>query len=395
MAPPRQPKPWYHPYQVWFKQNCGSLILVVFTALGAVKFSNELHSEFQMLSNTLKDTKDIVFPLKSVIEVSTISRTTTNESVYISRPFLENVVASFSNNSPDMQYLVLYGPRGFGKSSVVEHTLNKRLGVINIRCVEGPTPESFLPNIFQVIAGQKSSTESRVSRDDLVTTLLEARSMLPRRVIIFDISSSIVPVAMRTSAVKVVSDIAKDISNYVPCIVILSEANAVVEFQDRSRIQYQLVEEMTENEAIAVLKTLWNEKMLTQPHLPNMTSQMMMYIFEHLGRSPQDLKSLVKQVAAMFNIGPSCPSLEDVVRQNIEVQIQMAAQDLHRYPRAYHPLLYALKKNPEGVIFSSIDYVEWARDAKQSNNNAILYDMMNASFKFQKTLYKSAIKRFD
>lgn len=96
------------------------------------------------LASMLMGAKDILFPVQSLIEYSTISRTITKETLDVRRPFLENLVTSVADQAPCMQYLVHYGPSGFDKSSVVEHALRNRAGVINIRCVAGPTPDSVL-----------------------------------------------------------------------------------------------------------------------------------------------------------------------------------------------------------------------------------------------------------
>jgi hypothetical protein len=50
-------------------------------------------------------------------------------------------------------------------------------------------------------------------------------------VIVLDVSSS---------EVKAVSGLAKDVSAYVPCTVILSDSNSVVELQDRGGVAGQV-----------------------------------------------------------------------------------------------------------------------------------------------------------
>lgn len=242
------------------------------------------------------------------------------------------------------------------------------------------------PYIFQLV-GQNS--DARISKNDLITTLYHARNMVPRRVVVLDIPSFVVS----ASAIEAISNLAKEISNFVPSIVVLA---SVGEFPDRSRIEYQLVEEMTESKADEVLFKLWNEEMAAQPLLPHMTTSTVRFITVKQGRSPQDLNSLVKQVTRQY-IGSltSIPSLQEVVRQQVEVNINMALQDLYRYPRAYNPLLRAWKRSPSGAAFPIIDHVAWARDAEQAYNHAILYDMENATFKLQKALYKTAIQQYE
>lgn len=70
-------------------------------------------------------------------------------------------------------------------------------------------------------------------------------------------------------------------------------------------------------------------------------------------------------------------------------------QDLYRYPKTYHPILSALKNNQGGVNLPSINYVEWARDAEWANNHAVIYDIMDATYKLQKTLYKTAMQQLE
>jgi hypothetical protein len=88
--------------------------------------------------------------------------------------------------------------------------------MVRVRCVESPTLDTVLTNTFQVTAGQHSA---KVRKAKLITALADARHMLPRRVVVVDVPSSI---SMCANAVHVVHNLAKDISTYVPYIVILS-----------------------------------------------------------------------------------------------------------------------------------------------------------------------------
>jgi predicted AAA+ superfamily ATPase len=192
--PPKQNMPWYQYHnhcQAWRFQNFGSLIVLALAALWAITMFNQFISKIQNTAHTLKtaNSNEFVLHLQSAIETSTITRIATDESQYVRRNYLENTITSFVDNSPGMQYLILYGPRGIGKSSVVEHALRNRAGVIRL------TLDTVLTNTFQVTAGQHSA---KVRKAKLITALAAARHTLPRRVVVVDVPSSI---SMRANAV--------------------------------------------------------------------------------------------------------------------------------------------------------------------------------------------------
>jgi hypothetical protein len=121
--------------------------------------------------------------------------------------------------------------------------------------------------------------------------------------------------------------LSKLLGPYCKCIIVLSEANDVLEFgQDRDREEYVYVDAMSELEAAKMLGKLKQ----------TFTALEQKFIFDNIGTSPVMLLDLVRKV-------PDRMALEDFVKN----KIACARRDLVAFP--HQQILLALKKNADGV----------------------------------------------
>jgi hypothetical protein len=163
--PPKQWKRWCQLAQSFFKSSLVGAVVVTLAVFAGVNCClNNITSEVQTFSRAVKNEKDVAFSLKTVIKTSIITRSITEESFYVPRQDLETKITWFANAAPQLQYMVLYGPRGSGKSSVVEHAPSNRTGVISIRCLEGSSPFSRLLSASPQRVSRKSRGHSSSTR---------------------------------------------------------------------------------------------------------------------------------------------------------------------------------------------------------------------------------------
>lgn len=117
------------------------------------------------------------------------------------------------------------------------------------------------------------------------------------------------------------------LSNYCRCIIILSEANAILEFGRDSDIEnYLYIDEMPREQG----------KQLLQERGAKFTQNELNFIFDNIGTRPMWLEKLADEV-------PGDKSLE----QFVSYVLERAKEDLRDFP--HKTMLQALVKQPDGV----------------------------------------------
>jgi ATP/maltotriose-dependent transcriptional regulator MalT len=106
------------------------------------------------------------------------------KSKYVDRPVLEAEILRFSMsrlNDKIGVYIVLVGPKGAGKSTILAKVLEEKKGVINILVSQADTPEMFLRRLL-LSCGKIVEEEALVGLEVLIPILrsvAEKRNDLP------------------------------------------------------------------------------------------------------------------------------------------------------------------------------------------------------------------------
>ena len=182
---------------------------------------------------------------------------------------------------------------------------------------------------------------------------------------------------------------AKALAPYVHCFVVLSEANAVLEFgKDRDREEYMLVGDFTEEQAVDFLKKLGSELDLSLDDRHRANGKQLRQVFDKVGSRP----------AALLAMHRSFKTPEEYV----EGQLADARRDLVAFP--HQLILKALKEHPEEVepkFFNKhkdkgVDLSDpRAVAVAMKRSNAILYDMKERRYKLMSKAHATALRGYE
>ena len=175
---------------------------------------------------------------------------------YVSRPALESRILKVYNSSRESDsYTVIVGSKGTGKSSLVAHVLNGKVGVLHFEVSEADTEKSILRRVLR-----RSGEEVEDNVSDLTLSVLypvfkqAAKEGGGRRItIVFEIERS----GLSEGVLYMVKSVAKKLAIVANVIVILSEANAGLIFGDDLRQKFIWVDGMTNEEATTYAKKLF------------------------------------------------------------------------------------------------------------------------------------------
>ena len=303
---------------------------------------------YPQLKEVKRDVGDLF--LESIPPALEKARVTSSasEAKYVSRPDVEAKISNFLD-SDCTKYCVVYGAKGVGKSEVVDHTAIGRRSVVKVPVTTIGTREELVALIMSKLTGKKISLDI----DKLIEILKKCKTDGFIPTIIFDVERASSSSHERTAVLQDVRSLAKALIGYCRSIIVLSEANAVLELgKDKSREKFIFVDEMAESEARQFLKVRG----------ANFSDKEMRYIFDSIGTSPVVLIDLMSEI-------PKIP-LHDFV----EKVLGDADQDLVDF--SLKPILSALKEHPEGISVETPDKIKSDRLLNDSSSrpmrNALL-----------------------
>ena len=151
---------------------------------------------------------------------------------YISRKSIETAILEFiSRTEADGKYCIIYGSNGVGKTTVVEAVIHGRPGILKIKVTTADNKQQFLHKVVKVTGQYKENPKI----DDFKESLRKAVSdsgVLPT--VIFEVERG--GNDEQILGIQAARSLSKEFASVCNCIIIISEANAVVEFgMDHSR----------------------------------------------------------------------------------------------------------------------------------------------------------------
>ena len=295
---------------------------------------------------------------------------------YVHRTELEQQINSIlKREKADDTYFILYGSKGCGKSIVVEKCIVGKKGVVKVLISSVFDKSAILQKMSVKIRGKNASA---VTEEELVAALHDAKVDGRLATVVFEIERG--DAAEQTACIKNVRSLSKMFAQVCNCIIILSEANAILVFgQDSGREKYILVPDLSIDEALEYMQARKGADVDTKE---------MMRLFDSVGTNTTTLLNFVSEGAS--------------VDEFTAAKLGKARQDLVAF--ALKPILQALKNNPEGV---SPDYFNNAKcegidlsnpgavGAAMKDSNAILYDMKGNRYKLISQAHKVALRKYD
>uniref|UniRef100_A0A7S0SRD8 ATPase AAA-type core domain-containing protein n=1 Tax=Chromulina nebulosa TaxID=96789 RepID=A0A7S0SRD8_9STRA len=324
--------------------------------------------------------KEVIYDIQEILLKSLQSNKITSslsKENYVRRQDVEASV----NLATNVKYMVVYGPKGAGKSELVEHCAINKNGVIRIVVTSANTKQDIVSQILKNAAVGIWQKDDTLESTKLIEAVQKSEFMLT---FIFDVERG--GTADQALGIQAVRSLCKLLAPYCKCIIVFSEANAVLEFGlDKSREKFLFVSEMNHAEAIQLLKN----------HGCTLTdNEMISIIFNTIGTIPSFLISLMME----------CGSDVNCLKRECERTVADAEQDLIAFP--HKPILKAIKDHPEltgihpkyfnnskneGVDLSSPKDVGVA----MKRSNAILYRLELGEYQLMSTAHKTALKSYN
>ena len=297
---------------------------------------------------------------------------------YVHRTDLEEQITSILNRKKaDDRYFILYGSKGCGKSTLVEKCITEKKGVVSVLVSSVFDKESILQKMSTKILGMNAPT---VTEEELVAALYDAKVGGRLATVVFEVERG--EGAEQTACIGNVRSLSKMFAQVCNCIIILSEANAILVFgHDRDREMYILVPDLSIDEALEYIRA----------------------------RNGVDVVDVKEMMHLFDNVGTNAAKLLKFVSQNVRVDEFIAAElaDANQDLVAFQlkPLLLALKKHPEEgvspVYFNNAKYEgidlsnPVAVGAAMKGSNAVLYDMKEGHYKLISQAHKVALCTYD
>ena len=246
-----------------------------------------------------------------------------SDKEYISRKSVETAILDFiSRTEADGRYCIIYGSNGVGKTTVVEAVIHGRPGILKIKVTTADNKQQFLHKVVKVTGQYKENPKI----DDFKESLRKAVSdsgVLPT--VIFEVDTG--GNNKQILGIQAARSLSKEFASVCNCIIIISEANAVVEFgMDRSREEFIFVDELDENELREFIGQ--NGMMLNQDEIRE--------VIDNIGSNPATLKCLRTHLRKGLSVA-------DFIKK----VLLYARLDLVAFQ--HQPILKALKDHPEGI----------------------------------------------
>ena len=327
--------------------------------------------------------RDIQSLLPSFLERSVVYSTELDamlkDNIFSTRLVQEKDISSIlKRTKANGKYFVLYGAKGAGKSLLVDHAIKGHSGIIK----EKVTSITTKGDIVKSLANHCGiANEITPDIDDFVQALAKGASASKLLTVIFEVERGGTP--DQAIGIQAVRSLAKEFATVSNCIIILSEANAVLEFgRDLSREEFIFIDGFTEVEARDYLE---RRKL-------NITESEITGVFARIGTSPAMLLDMNECVQ---NKGYS-------VEQFVKEKLRIAHMELAAFP--LKPILKALKEHPEGVspkIFNNVKYEGVDLSNPQAvgyamkRSNAIVYRIENQKYQLLSKAHETALQAYE
>jgi hypothetical protein len=235
-------------------------------------------------------------------------------SSFVKRPLLENLVNRILKATPDGTYTVVYGAKGVGKSMLLDNMVSGQRGVVKLIVTSVKNKDEIVALLLLELLGENAS-QGWFTASKMVDAVRKCK-VVPT--FIFDVERGGSP--DQVQGIQAVRSLCKLFAPFSQYIVILSEANAVLEFgKDVSREEFVFVDELTTEEATEMLKNM-NVQLSTSQQQD---------LFQTIGTNPAMLIKLHKKLNAGL-------PLEDFVKD----YLLFATEDLVAFPHEPRKLYF-------------------------------------------------------
>ncbi len=286
----------------------------------------------------------------------------------------------FRENPPG--YTIVYGAKGVGKTSIVEQVASDRLAVVRILVGSTDNIKSISELFMRKVTGKKVTLDKEALKGALQTYKTEFKKM---PTIIFDVergSEADAQGSTHKGILQEVRSLAKELHEDCHCVIVVSEANAVLQFGKDERENFIYVDEMSFDDTKEFMKVSGFK----------LSEEEIKKIYDNIGGNPTSINKLFRMDANL--------SLDE----RIEASLAQALQELEAFK--LKPILKALKEHPEGVKpgdFKNQEYkgIDLTSEVEvgdaMKKTNAIVYriDLKHPVYQMLSTRHKTVLKTYE
>ena len=333
------------------------------------------------------------------------------ESVLVDRPELENAVREFCDKpTSDSHYMVVVGPRGSGKSTLVKKALLAvhRAGVvvtkIKTNAIDGlqsrlGVPQAQVTNdpealAFQIKLAVKDPDVQKALRGKPLVVVVEIDSIVNEQVgLLRSIAQDLKTVGVDNGACRVV--------------LVCSEALSTLALPPDKRQKFLWVDEMSKDE----VKTFLDKRGAFMVKTPNdANAAMRARIEQTLPRRPQDLKSLLEEVGTrdpknteiFLGLDASKPEVVKKVDDYLAAELNTARTNvdyLLRQQPTLVPLAKLLLKTQEVTALEANELVEGGYNINNiapimREHKGIMYSGVSMTFRIYSPQHRQAFEEW-
>ena len=299
------------------------------------------------------------------------------DRLFVERPLLlHQIIDIMDRKKKNGKYFVLYGAKGVGKSTIVERAAKGRKGVIMLRITTAHSRDDVMGELAQNL-----NLAEKPKTIDFIEALNKGTSsdgILPTIIIEVERAGSL-DLSMGVHAAR---GVAKDLAAACNVIIVLSEANAVLEFgKDDDRENMIFIDELTEPEAQKYIVALGLK----------LSEVDVKYVIENVGTNPAALRSMQGWINDK-------KSIHDFVA----MKLAKARKLLMRFP--HKAILNALKEHPEGISPEYFNNMKSegvdlsdpvAVGVAMKKSNAIVYHMDSDKYMIISHCHQVALRSYD
>lgn len=312
------------------KHNSGSLIALTGIASAISGGTAFLLSSYGATKEIAKDSGiDITFSKSFPSKIQASEAATVKfdrikrKDLFVERPSLLKQVTDVINRTEDNEkYFIMYGAKGVGKSTIAERAAKDKRGVLIIRITSAFSRDDVMRELEEVL----NISELKPKIVDFMIALekgMSSEGTLPTFIIEIERSGNL----DENLGLQAARSIAKDLSAASNVLIILSEANAVLEFgNDRNRESFIFVGDFSESEAREYISKLNLD----------VSDEDIQHIIDNIGTNPAMLRSMQEWVHKGL-----------CVKDFVKKELAAARAELVAFP--HQIILKALKQHPEGV----------------------------------------------
>ena len=301
-------------------------------------------------SEAKKSKLEYLHTVSVAIQNNKVHMSSSSSATYIDRKGLEEAVHLILQKK-DFGYTVVYGPKGTGKTEVVEHCAEGLSGVVKLIVTSANTKDDLVSDILEQLADIE---ESNLKVQQLLRAVQRCEY---KPTIIFDVEMGhSEETVVNSDTIQSVRSLAKLLSKSCAVVIILPDTNAITEFgKDTDREEYLFVGELTHEDGKKFLQKLGT----------HFTERELDFVFTNIGTRAALLENLVNKV-------PSQLTLEQFVKDELdEAEVQLMT-----FP--HQAILQELKKHPDGVSVMQFEGI-FHDGVHLADTKAVVKSMKNSS----------------